>query len=509
MTRAALTLALLFVVGVAQAQDRDGDHVPDAADLCPDVAETASTAMHGDGCLDVDGDGDGIGDDVDVCPATAETANGFEDRDGCPDADGAALRELAERIHFETGQHAIDGASLATVQRIAEILLAHAEIARVEIEGHADARGDAEANTLLSQQRASAVRDALVSRGVPDTRVTATGRGALPGDSPEIQAENRRCDIRVTLTSDPRRASVPTALVGRWNDGHVFDLDLQEAATSSALAVGPSAPAWLGPAGSACAVYAGRATGDRFVLHCRNTDREATIEARAIDADHLVGFIEVRAPDGPHHAAWTAARAAPFDQMRVVRMIQTRRSAIQACYERELRSQPTLAGRVAVQMTIEVSGAVDGVHVTDNSTGNPNVGDCVVRVIQGFAFDPGPIGGSITYTFPFVFEPLPAETAGLTQAQIARVRREHDPEILRCLARGAETQPELVGTIEVSVSVGSDGSVSGASVLRSTLSSLPLEQCLLSAIRSWRFDAPTGGEVRIVMPFGLDARRPR
>ena len=94
-----------------------------------------------------------------------------------------------------------------------------------------------------------------------------------------------------------------------------------------------------------------------------------------------------------------------FDQQAVVRMIQTRRSAIQACYERELRATPTLAGRVAVQMTIQESGSVSGVHVTDNSTGNDNVGSCVVRVIQGFRFNPGPSGGSVTYTFPFVFEP--------------------------------------------------------------------------------------------------------
>ncbi len=94
-----------------------------------------------------------------------------------------------------------------------------------------------------------------------------------------------------------------------------------------------------------------------------------------------------------------------FDQQQVVRMINTRRSAIQACYERELRATPTLSGRVAVQMTIQESGSVSGVHVTDNTTGNDNVGSCVARVIGGFRFNPGPEGGSVTYTFPFVFEP--------------------------------------------------------------------------------------------------------
>jgi TonB family protein len=94
-----------------------------------------------------------------------------------------------------------------------------------------------------------------------------------------------------------------------------------------------------------------------------------------------------------------------FDQSVVVRMITTRRSAIQACYERELRQNPNLQGRVAVTMTIQESGSVSGVRATENSTGSDAVASCVVRVVQGFRFNPGPEGGSVSYTFPFVFEP--------------------------------------------------------------------------------------------------------
>lgn len=94
-----------------------------------------------------------------------------------------------------------------------------------------------------------------------------------------------------------------------------------------------------------------------------------------------------------------------FDSSVVVRMITTRRSAIQACYERELRQQPTLQGRVAVSLTIQESGSVTNVRATENSTGSDAVASCVVRVVQGFRFNPGPEGGSVTYSFPFVFEP--------------------------------------------------------------------------------------------------------
>ncbi|AKF06445.1 AgmX/PglI C-terminal domain-containing protein [Sandaracinus amylolyticus] len=94
-----------------------------------------------------------------------------------------------------------------------------------------------------------------------------------------------------------------------------------------------------------------------------------------------------------------------FDPRVVIRMIQTRQSAIRACYERELRADPTLSGRVKISLTIQETGSVTGVRVVENTIGSDSVGSCVTRVVQGFRFNPGPEGGSVTYQFPFVFEP--------------------------------------------------------------------------------------------------------
>ncbi len=95
-----------------------------------------------------------------------------------------------------------------------------------------------------------------------------------------------------------------------------------------------------------------------------------------------------------------------FDQSLVAAMIRTRMSAIQACYERELRQNPTLRGRVAVSMTVQESGSVSGVRAAENTTGSDAVGSCVVRVVQGFRFSQNPPqGGPVSFTFPFVFEP--------------------------------------------------------------------------------------------------------
>lgn len=94
-----------------------------------------------------------------------------------------------------------------------------------------------------------------------------------------------------------------------------------------------------------------------------------------------------------------------LDPRIVVRAIQSRQHDIRACYERELRQDPTLAGSVRIHLTVEESGSVTGVHWTENTIATPRVADCIVRVIRTFRIRPGPTGGAVTFQFPFVFEP--------------------------------------------------------------------------------------------------------
>jgi hypothetical protein len=93
-----------------------------------------------------------------------------------------------------------------------------------------------------------------------------------------------------------------------------------------------------------------------------------------------------------------------FDQRAVVRMIQTRRAQITACYEHAILSDPTLRGRIEIQMTIEESGSVSGVRTVENGMGSDTVARCIETRVRGFRFTPGPTGGSVQFRFPFVFE---------------------------------------------------------------------------------------------------------
>ena len=83
----------------------------------------------------------------------------------------------------------------------------------------------------------------------------------------------------------------------------------------------------------------------------------------------------------------------------------TRLRAIQRCYETELRTNPTLEGKVTVEFTIVERGTVTNARASENTTGSAAVANCVVRTVRRFRFNPGPDGGSVTFSYPFVFAP--------------------------------------------------------------------------------------------------------
>jgi OmpA-OmpF porin, OOP family len=99
-------------------------------------------------------------------------------------------------ILFDTGSDRIRPESTPTLWEIADMLSRHPDL-RLRIEGHTDNVGDATANQQLSERRAEAVRQYLVtSRGIDAARLTAVGKGqsepAAANDTPEGRQNNRR-----------------------------------------------------------------------------------------------------------------------------------------------------------------------------------------------------------------------------------------------------------------------------------------------------------------------------
>lgn len=109
---------------------------------------------------------------------------------------------LAGGVLFPSGGTTLSPTARQSLDRVAEALGAQLSESQIVIEGHTDARGSDQRNQQLSQQRAEAVRDYLVQRGVDTQRLAAVGRGeASPiadNESAEGRATNRRVEIVVS-----------------------------------------------------------------------------------------------------------------------------------------------------------------------------------------------------------------------------------------------------------------------------------------------------------------------
>lgn len=104
-------------------------------------------------------------------------------------------------IHFDTGSAAVPWYNRQVLKASAAALKQLPAGTVIEIAGHTDSTGDPAANMTLSQQRAEAVRAALIEYGVPAGMLVAKGYGAsspiASNDTPESQFQNRRIEYRV------------------------------------------------------------------------------------------------------------------------------------------------------------------------------------------------------------------------------------------------------------------------------------------------------------------------
>ncbi|MFO0694197.1 MAG: OmpA family protein [Polyangiales bacterium] len=108
--------------------------------------------------------------------------------------------QIKRQINFVTDSEEILPTSNALLAEIADVILRHPELQRIEIEGHTDDRGGADHNLELSQRRAEAVRRWLVDHGVEEGRLSARGYGSTRPLVPNITSANRARNRRVQFT---------------------------------------------------------------------------------------------------------------------------------------------------------------------------------------------------------------------------------------------------------------------------------------------------------------------
>jgi OmpA-OmpF porin, OOP family len=106
-----------------------------------------------------------------------------------------------DHLGFETGSTQLTPDSAQTVNNLAQVLKAYPN-AQVQLSGHTDNTGSADANQSLSLNRADAVKALLVGQGISAGRISTQGLGQdrplASNDTEEGRARNRRTELTVT-----------------------------------------------------------------------------------------------------------------------------------------------------------------------------------------------------------------------------------------------------------------------------------------------------------------------
>ncbi len=173
--------------------DSDGDGVADSKDKCPNAKGLAKF----DGCPDTDGDG--IQDSEDKCPKVA----GIAANKGCPEVKREVKRILEKALHginFRSGKSVIYRSSYPILDNVADVMKMNPAY-KLKIQGHTDSMGNDDRNMQLSKDRAQAVKDYLVKKGVAADRLTSTGFGETKpiatNKTSRGRAKNRRVELIV------------------------------------------------------------------------------------------------------------------------------------------------------------------------------------------------------------------------------------------------------------------------------------------------------------------------
>lgn len=116
-------------------------------------------------------------------------------------AEKKILEKAFSSLQFATGNDIIQKVSYPSLNQLAELMKQHPDDWTLKLSGHTDNQGKPEANMLLSEKRAKAVKKYLVSKGVKEDKIITEWFGQTqPIDSNDKEAgrkKNRRVEMKV------------------------------------------------------------------------------------------------------------------------------------------------------------------------------------------------------------------------------------------------------------------------------------------------------------------------
>ncbi len=129
--------------------------------------------------------------------------------------------------------------------------------------------------------------------------------------------------------------------------------------------------------------------GDLKVAKSSKVGIEGGIKKKAVVAKTKIGVPQVEGT---------------IDRKGVNKVVRMHTRAIRRCYEKQLKANPNLKGKISVTFMINDRGRVQLVEITADTVGDPKVATCIKSVVKRWRF-PRPEEGPVSIEYPFVFFP--------------------------------------------------------------------------------------------------------
>lgn len=181
-------------------KDSDGDGIPDYLDKEPNTPAEARVDTHG---VTLDSDADGTPDHLDKCPFIPGPAA----TNGCPieeikeqvDFLKKAINDGYVNVYFAFDSFSPLSYSISAANYVATFLKKNPGVS-LEVKGYADELGSEDYNIKLSEKRAKAVYEIIISAGIDVKRVSYKGYGedtSVDKSSPDARQLARRTSFEV------------------------------------------------------------------------------------------------------------------------------------------------------------------------------------------------------------------------------------------------------------------------------------------------------------------------
>jgi TonB family protein len=173
------------------------------------------------------------------------------------------------------------------------------------------------------------------------------------------------------------------------------------------------------------------------------------------------------------------------------------------CYESALKENPKIQGNLIIQFTIEKTGMVTQVKVTESALRSTDVHACLISKMKTLKF-PKLEGAAVTIAYPFSFTPNPAASAKKPKntAQIIQGNMSQRGQgLTQCYEKELKKNPKLQGKVTVQFTIEKNGKVSKAKIANSTLKSNAVHACLVTRVKNLTFPKPKNKAITIAYPF--------